>query len=132
MKRRMAKGMAAIQKGKGENSRGIPSVTFIPNVAEFLREHDLAIEILFENLSILQNKYRFMMKHFTLYKTNLLKSMPQLQRTHKAIKHLIAKRAAEEDVTTSFALADSVYVDAKVEATQDTVFLWLGANVMLE
>ncbi len=128
----MAKAMAAIQQGDVKNERGIPSVTFIPDVELFLKEHTMAIEILFENLSILQSKYRFMMKHLQENKVAVMVLIPEIERTLKTVKHLIRKADDDEEVKTSFALADSVYADAKISSKTKTVYLWLGANVMLE
>merc|ERR1711981_769827 len=45
---------------------------------------------------------------------------------------LVSKRkCAEEDMNVRFQLSDNAYVNATVPA-QDTICLWLGANVMLE
>eukprot|EP00750_Incisomonas_marina_P001688 INCI1155.1.p2 GENE.INCI1155.1~~INCI1155.1.p2 ORF type:complete len:211 (-),score=65.41 INCI1155.1:1532-2164(-) len=128
----MAKAMAAIQQGEGKNERGIPAVTFIPDVEAFLKKNDMRIEILFENLSILQRKYRFMMQHLQSNKVTVMVKIPEIERTLKAVQHLMRKAAADEEVQTSFPLNDGVYVDATVAANQGTVYLWLGANVMLE
>ena len=128
----MAKAMAAVQQGEGKNERGIPSVTFIRDVESFLKEHTMAIEILFENLSVLQSKYRFMMKHLQENKVAVMVKIPEIERTLNTVKHLIKKADDDEEVKTSFQLADSVYADAKISASTKTVYLWLGANVMLE
>ena len=130
----MAKTMAAIQSGKGEqNERGIPRVAFIPDVGEFMKQHDLKVEILFENLNLLLQKYRLMMAHLQKNKTSLQVRSPQISRALQAVQQLISKAEAEEEMKTSFPLSDSVFADATVTPNAEgSVYLWLGANVMLE
>ena len=125
--------MAAIQQGEGKNGRGIPAVTFIPDVAKFLEKYETGVECLYENLTILLSKYRRMMKEFNDQKLRFMVNIPEIERTLKTVQALIKKAEAEEDMTASFPLADGVYVEAKVPANNaGTVYLWLGASVMLE
>ena len=63
--------------------------------------------------------------------------IPDIKRTQEVVGYLIKKQAEKNAgdgdgiVTANFPLADSLYASAKV-ATDDTVYLWLGANVMLQ
>jgi len=128
----MAKCMAAIQQGEGKNGRNIPAMTFIPDVASFLKQHDMKIEVLFQNLATMREKYRFMSKRLQDTRVAIMAKVPENERTLKTVQHLMKKAADDEEVKASFPLADSVYVDATVSPDQGTVYLWLGANVLLE
>ena len=127
----MAKAMAAIQQGEGKNERGIPAVTFIKDVADFLKQHDLKIEILFENLSILWNKYNTMMKYVQENKQRDQIKLSELERSLKAVQRLIKLSGQDESLNANFPLSDSVYVDATVPSSNGVVYLMLGAGIVL-
>jgi len=131
----------------GSNERDIPRMIFIDDVAKFLAKHNFKIEISFQYLNELLQKYRFMEMHMQKNKAKLREKLPEITQTLNMIIFLQKKASGDgedddedddEDTgkspgefTANFPLADSVYGKATIKPT-GTVNLWLGANVMLE
>lgn len=74
------------------------------------------------------SKYKFMESHLVQQQKGLLVKIPDISNALQALHHLMKK---DETVSCHFELADSVFANAKIKK-EDTVLLWLGANVMLE
>jgi len=132
----------------GMNERSIPKMVFIDDVAKFLAKHKFQIEVTFQYLNELLQKYRFMEMHMQKNKAKLKLKLPEITQTLNMIKFLEKKASGDEEdededdeddgkksapgeFTANFPLADSVYGKAVIKPT-GTVNLWLGANVMLE
>lgn len=69
-----------------------------------------------------------MESHLVQQQKSLLVKIPDISNALQALRLLIRK---SETVSCHFELADSVYANAKIQK-EDSVLLWLGANVMLE
>jgi prefoldin subunit 5 len=69
-----------------------------------------------------------MESHLVQQQKGLLVKIPDISNALQALHHLMKK---DDTVSCHFELADSVYANAKIKK-EDTVLLWLGANVMLE
>jgi hypothetical protein len=74
------------------------------------------------------SKYKFMESHLVQQQKSLLQKIPDISNALDALTHLMASR---DSVSAHFELADSVFANAKI-VKENTVMLWLGANVMLE
>jgi hypothetical protein len=74
------------------------------------------------------SKYKFMESHLVQQQKGLLVKIPDISNALQALHHLMRK---EEAVSCHFELADSVFANATIKK-ENTVLLWLGANVMLE
>jgi len=61
----------------------------------------------------------------------LLEKIPDIENALQSLDYLIKKHEQKKKVTTQFMLADNIYAKAQIKP-RDTVFLWLGANVMME
>mmetsp|Transcript_47107 Transcript_47107/g.112982 ORF Transcript_47107/g.112982 Transcript_47107/m.112982 type:complete len:202 (+) Transcript_47107:132-737(+) len=114
-----------------KNERGIPSVTFVEDVEAYLADKKASVEELIAAFNELHQKFKFMESSLTAEKAGLKKKIPEIRRTLEMVEALQKKQEAGEAMTTHFGLADNVYAKAEVEG-QDTVCLWLGANVMVE
>ena len=57
--------------------------------------------------------------------------LPEIKRALDTVKLLCDKATTGEELDMHFELTDSVYAKAKVKDAE-SVYLWLGANVMLE
>ena len=57
--------------------------------------------------------------------------LPEIKRALDTVKLLCDKQGSGEELDMHFELTDSVYAKAKVKDAE-SVYLWLGANVMLE
>lgn len=61
----------------------------------------------------------------------LEEKIPEIEKTIAMVDLLTEKQDSQEPLYTDFELNDTLYAKAKIEAT-GSVYLWLGANVMLE
>ncbi|KAI9061800.1 Prefoldin subunit 3 [Trametes sanguinea] len=133
------------------NPRGIPKAPFIADVAEFLGPDPNPENALKEFQTALA-KYRYMDQNLTQRRRGLEDKIPDIKKTLAMVEFLQerreGKKATSEDgddsddddledgdetpkpLTTTFELNDTLYAEAQLEDT-DTVYLWLGANVML-
>ncbi|KAI1790829.1 Prefoldin subunit 3 [Ganoderma leucocontextum] len=131
------------------NPRGIPKAPFIADVAEFLGT-DPSPENALKEFQAALAKYRYMDHNLTQRRRGLEEKIPDIKKTLAMVEFLQERRegkstAKDEDdlddaleegedagkpLTTTFELNDTLYAEAELEDT-DTVYLWLGANVML-
>ena len=81
------------------------------------------------------SKYKLLESGLVENRKALRLKIPDIAASLDAVKLLQERRAAGGAAATFgtyFALADQVHARAAVDAARGTVFLWLGANVMLE
>ncbi|KAI0789260.1 Prefoldin subunit 3 [Abortiporus biennis] len=145
--------MATVIADKQEkNPRGIPKAPFITNVEEYLGPNPEAEQALKEFQAAL-SKYRYMDHNLTQRRRTLEDKIPDIKKTLSMVEFLQERRegkkanpdeddleeddlededdeSAKQPLKTTFELNDTLYAEAELEDT-DTVFLWLGANVML-
>jgi len=60
-----------------------------------------------------------------------LEKIPDLENALESLNHLREKHEQKKKIKTRFQLADNIFAQAVIEP-QKTVYLWIGANVMLE
>ncbi|TFY83411.1 hypothetical protein EWM64_g594 [Hericium alpestre] len=130
-----------------KNPRGIPKALFINDVEEYLGGPDAEVEKVLNAFQDALAKYRYMDGNLTQRRRSLEDKIPDIRKTLNMVEFLRDRRSApagdegeleEEDVEgsaskplqTTFELAETLYAEAELEET-DTVYLWLGANVML-
>eukprot|EP00744_Colponema_vietnamica_P011077 GILI01015590.1.p1 GENE.GILI01015590.1~~GILI01015590.1.p1 ORF type:complete len:215 (-),score=51.56 GILI01015590.1:73-672(-) len=110
--------------------RGIPSATFIEDLEDFLGDED-PMKIL-ESLRQLCSKYQFMESSLVRKKQILKEKLPSIRKTLEMVQHLEKQQSSgDEPLVTNYKLSDNVYAEAKIAGVQ-SVYLWLGANVMVE
>ncbi|KPJ06779.1 putative prefoldin subunit 3 [Papilio machaon] len=109
---------------------GIPEAVFVDNVDEFMNlpENSGGVDKVLRRLDEQHAKYKFMESTLASKRRRLRQQIPDLSRSLEMIEKL---KAQKEDMETQFLLSDQVFLKANVKPTE-TVFLWLGANVMLE
>ncbi|GJE89090.1 Prefoldin domain-containing protein [Phanerochaete sordida] len=141
----MASAAATTQE---RNARGIPKAPFIADVAEFLGAEP-EVEAALKEFQAALAKYRYMDHNLAQRRRSLEDKIPDIKKTLSMIEFLRERREGtksddeddldldnEEDagekkaLKTTFELNDTLYAEAELEDT-DTVYLWLGANVML-
>ncbi|KAI0297981.1 prefoldin subunit, partial [Russula brevipes] len=140
-----------IQEGE-KNPRGIPKALFINDVEEYLGGPDVAVEGVISAFQDALAKYRYMDSNLTQRRRGLEEKIPDIKKTLSMVEFLRDRREGKNGgenaddldddeelgdesgkpvpVRTTFELADTLYAEAELEET-DTVYLWLGANVML-
>eukprot|EP00823_Brevimastigomonas_motovehiculus_P008114 TRINITY_DN7385_c0_g1_i1.p1 TRINITY_DN7385_c0_g1~~TRINITY_DN7385_c0_g1_i1.p1 ORF type:complete len:243 (+),score=62.71 TRINITY_DN7385_c0_g1_i1:25-729(+) len=116
---------------KDENSRGIPSVIFIENVDGYCEKFGSA-DVAFKELQNLYGKYKFMESQLIQQKKGLLSKIPDIKNALNTLQVLIDRQDSDESVKTTFQVSETVYAKAEIQNKAKTIFLWLGANVMLE
>ncbi|EGN92631.1 hypothetical protein SERLA73DRAFT_190812 [Serpula lacrymans var. lacrymans S7.3] len=136
-----------------KNPRGIPKAPFITNVEEYIGGPDAEIEETLKSFQDAIAKYRYMESNLTQRRSSLDEKIPDIKKTLSMVQFLRDRREGkskaqsdddleddldEEDestgskkpMITTFELNDTLFAEAELEDT-DTVYLWLGANVML-
>ncbi|KAJ7715031.1 Prefoldin subunit-domain-containing protein [Mycena maculata] len=132
-------------KTEERNARGIPKAPFIADVEEHVGGPDGEVEGSLKSFQDALAKYRFMDNNLAQRRAGLEDKIPDIKKTLMMVEFLQERRegkgkAVDDDLeeeegsqkpmTTTFELNDTLYAEAELEDT-DTVFLWLGANVML-
>ncbi|KAI5991210.1 Prefoldin subunit 3 [Pisolithus albus] len=134
--------------GQEKNPRGIPKAPFIANVEEYIGGPDGDVEAPLKEFQDAVAKYRYMDGSLTQRRKSLEDKIPDIRKTLQMVEFLKQRRdgkqkaGGEEDdledddedskkpLTTTFELNDTLFAEAQLDDT-DTVYLWLGANVML-
>ncbi|KAJ3158414.1 hypothetical protein HDU86_002883 [Geranomyces michiganensis] len=117
--------MAQIQA----NPRGIPMAPFVGKVEEFTPESEL--ESTLKKFQEMIAKYKYMEGHLLQRKKSLESKIPDIKKTLDMVQFLISQEDSTEPINTQYELNDTLYARAEIKSAK-TVYLWLGANVMLE
>ncbi|EIE78389.1 hypothetical protein RO3G_03093 [Rhizopus delemar RA 99-880] len=99
------------------NPRGIPSSPFVERVEDYVSPE--------EPVEVVLKKFQEAIRKV------LEEKIPEIEKTIAVVDLLTEKKETQEPLYTDFELNDTLYAKAKIEAS-DSVYLWLGANVMLE
>ncbi|KAH8921538.1 prefoldin subunit 3 [Atractiella rhizophila] len=114
------------------NPRGIPQAPFIQDIPAFLGSKDASVEGPLRNLQEMLAKYRFMEGTTLNRLSGYEEKIPELERSIEVVQLLMERKEKEEDLETTFELADTLYSRARVEAKDlSEVYVWLGANTLL-
>ena len=115
------------------NPRGIPRVTFIEDVEQTVKSRGVTAETILKQFQEQYSKYKLMEHKLTQNKQLLTRKLPEITKIIETVTFIKSKLTEdnEEGFTTNFALTDSVFCEGRV-TKQQTVHLWLGANVMVE
>ncbi|KAJ8097129.1 Prefoldin subunit-domain-containing protein [Lipomyces tetrasporus] len=113
------------------NPRGIPQAPFIEVVEDYVRSRD-QVESVLQSFQEMLSKYKYMEMSTLRRAASLREKIPDIQKTLDSVLFLDSKRNSDDStLSTTFELNDTLYAKANITPT-DTVYLWLGANVMLE
>ncbi|KAF8153780.1 prefoldin subunit [Crassisporium funariophilum] len=133
-----------------KNPRGIPKAPFIADVEEYLGGPDAETDGTLKAFQDALAKYRYMDSSLAQRRASLEEKIPDIRKTLDMVEFMQDRREGKSKTTededdlddleeeegpqkplkTTFELNDTLYAEAELEET-DTVFLWLGANVML-
>ncbi|KNE69042.1 hypothetical protein AMAG_13916 [Allomyces macrogynus ATCC 38327] len=116
--------MASIES----NPRGIPKAPFIEKVEDYISG---STEETLQKFQETISKYKFMENSLLGRQKSLNSKLPEIKKTLQMVELLIAQNEAGTALETDYELSDTLFASAKIEAAK-TVYLWLGANVMLE
>lgn len=114
-----------------ENPRGIPRVTFVEDIAKWVQSSGGSAENLLKRLGEQYSKYKLAEHKLIKSTANLEAKIPDIKKTLETIRFLKKQLGDEKGFTTNYGLTESIFCEAEVPP-QQTVHLWLGANVMVE
>lgn len=123
--------MNAIIDTTEKGPRSIPKIKFIEDVEAFLR--NIKIETAVAALHEFHSKYQYMESSLVAHKKSLTSKLGDIRDALQSVDFLLKKREddSKTPLKTHFVLSDNVYAKASV-TPPDFVFLWLGANTLLE
>jgi len=122
--------MAAVLSEPVES--GIPEAIWIDDVANYLKDNGIdQPNQLFVNLEESHRKYKFFEDNLSLKQSKLKQQVPDIRANLDIVRNLKKSKEAEQVMDNFFKVNDGVYLKSEIKPT-DTVYLWLGANVMLE
>ncbi|KAH8414087.1 hypothetical protein KR222_005961 [Zaprionus bogoriensis] len=108
---------------------GIPEAIFLEEIDTFMTQPENEnCEKVLQRLDEQHGKYRFMAYNLEARRRKLKSQIPDLERSLEMVNVL---RKEDEERETQFLLSDQVFIKTLVPPTK-TVYLWLGASVMLE
>ena len=113
---------------KKKNSRGVPTMNFIDNVEDWIDK--FTSEKLISYINQYLNKYKFMEAQIVKSNEGLNVKIPDIEKCLETIEYL-EKKEKEKPVNVDYMVSNNLWAKAEVNAPE-SVFLWLGANVMCE
>lgn len=118
------------------NPRGIPQAKFIRSVDDVLNTKtctDEDVKKVLQELQMRLQQYRYMEESKKSTMAQLHVKIPDITKSLDMVKLIKQQKGEEEFLETKYELNETLYTSAKVNLTQlDSVYLWLGAEVMLE
>ena len=111
-----------------KNSRGVPAMNFIDNVEEWIDKFTSQRLISYINQYI--NKYKFMEAQIVKSNEGLNIKIPDIEKCLETIDYL-DKKEKNKQINVDYMVSNNLWAKAEVKVP-DSVFLWLGANVMCE
>ena len=102
---------------------------FIEDVDAYMEGKE--VEPTLNSLQTLFQQYKQIEQGLQQNRIRLGNKLPEIKRALDTVKLLCDKASTGEELDMHFELTDSVYAKAKVKDAE-SVYLWLGANVMLE
>ena len=111
-----------------KNSRGVPTMNFIDNVEDWIDK--FTSDKLISYINQYLNKYKFMEAQIVKSNEGLNVKIPDIEKCLETIEYL-EKKDKEKPVNIDYMVSNNLWAKAEVNVP-DSVFLWLGANVMCE
>ena len=111
-----------------KNSRGVPTMNFIDNVEDWIDK--FTSDKLISYINQYLNKYKFMEAQIVKSNEGLNVKIPDIEKCLETIEYL-EKKDKEKPVNIDYMVSNNLWAKAEVNVPE-SVFLWLGANVMCE
>ncbi|RKP29606.1 Prefoldin, subunit 3 [Metschnikowia bicuspidata] len=121
-------------KPKKTNPRGIPEAPFIEKVDAIITDPETQFKPTMAMFQDRLQQYKYMEVSKQQQLADLRFKIPDIENNLAVIRHLQQQQAdGAETLTTNFELDSTLYARADVDLQSlDSVYLWLGADVMLE
>jgi len=111
--------------------RGIPAAAFVEDVQTFLTTTGSDATSALNTLQERRQQYKLVEMKLLAQQRDLQAKIPDIKKCLETVEALLAKQGTGEATIVDFEVAEGIYSQARIEAT-NSVCLWLGANVMLE
>uniref|UniRef100_A0A0D6R7C1 Prefoldin subunit 3 n=1 Tax=Araucaria cunninghamii TaxID=56994 RepID=A0A0D6R7C1_ARACU len=111
--------------------RGIPAASFVEDVHTFLTSTGSDATSALNTLQERLQQYKLVEMKLLAQQRDLQAKIPDIKKCLETVETLQAKQHTDEATIVDFEVAEGIYSQARIEAT-NSVCLWLGANVMLE
>ncbi|CAH2350421.1 prefoldin subunit 3 [[Candida] railenensis] len=138
--------MEALLKPSKTNPRGIPEAPFIEKVENILKNPEADFDRTMKAFQDRLQQYKYMELSKKQQLGNLKVKIPDIEKNLEVISHIKERKAEGKDedadeleeeeenvIETNYEVNDTLYTRAKINVdTLNSVYLWLGAEVMLE
>ena len=121
---------APVIKKTLKDDGNIPAAVFFDSAKEFC--DDYGVENVITSLQNAQKKFKFTEAQFTKFQNSMTFKIPEIEKALELITQL--KKTKEKEIKTmktKFMLTEGIFSEAVCEIN-NKVFLWLGANTMVE
>ncbi|VDD87215.1 unnamed protein product [Enterobius vermicularis] len=114
------------------SKRGIPAAAVMDDVAVYLKkEGDITVEEGLKRLDELYLKYKTVEEQVLAQKARMSSKLPDLQQSLDILSLLEERVEQKDPLEVTHMLSEQVYSRVRVDDPKK-VYLWLGANVMVE
>ncbi|KAG8462546.1 hypothetical protein KFE25_010371 [Diacronema lutheri] len=112
----------------------VPAMPFIDDIELFMAKEGKSAETAIQKLQEQYQGYKLVEQRLLSRKLKLRVKIPDIEKTLGVVTRMKqAQEEGETELRAHYELSDAVYAKARVPLLeQQPVFLWLGANVMLE
>ncbi|XP_049848416.1 uncharacterized protein LOC126315221 [Schistocerca gregaria] len=110
--------------------QGIQKAEFIENVDEYIKSQDEAYEIIFNRLHQKFTSYKSLELRYTSQHNALQAKIPGIEKALEVLLYM-KSNPAKKDIECDFELITGTYTTVSLNNT-GTIFLWIGANLMVE
>ncbi|KAK8622508.1 hypothetical protein V6N13_117418 [Hibiscus sabdariffa] len=111
--------------------RGIPGAQFVEDVETYLSQTGLDVNSALGFLQERLQQYKLVEMKLLAQQRDLQAKIPDIAKCLDVVATLQAKKGTGEALIADFEVSEGIYSRARIE-DNDSVCLWLGANVMLE
>lgn len=93
---------------------------------------DTSVEAALGAFNELYGKYKYMEKSLESSKSVYKSKLPETQQTLELVEAMKKKGEDDEEMIVDYSLCDTIYAKAKVSTEDQKVYLWIGAQTMVE
>ena len=95
-------------------------------------EQDKAADAVMRELQEKFQTFKLLESRLLQSRARMMGKVPHIEKAIEMVALLLEKETSAEQITVDFELSDQVYTKATINKGTQTVYLWLGANVMVE
>lgn len=111
-----------------KNTRNVPTMIFIENVNAMIDKY--TAERLIEDLNVYLNKFKYMEANIARNSEGLKGKLPDIEKAIETIEYM-EKKEKNAALNVDYMVSNNLWAKAEVHVPE-SVFLWLGADIMCE